>query len=131
MILVDANIPMYLVGAPHPHKLDAQRLLESALSSGEQLVTDAAVLQEICHRYVAIGRREAIQPAFDAILATVDEVLPIDRVDVEQARDILLRYHRLSARDALHLAVMHRSHIAALMSFDHGFDAYPGITRLA
>jgi predicted nucleic acid-binding protein len=28
VILVDSNIPMYLVGAPHPHKADAQRLLE-------------------------------------------------------------------------------------------------------
>lgn len=86
MILVDSNIPMYLVGASHPHKLDAQRLLESALSGGERLVTDAEVLQEICHRYVAIKRREAIQPAFDAIIGVVDEVLPIERTDVEHAR---------------------------------------------
>jgi len=28
VILVDSNIPMYLVGAPHPHKADAQRMLE-------------------------------------------------------------------------------------------------------
>ena len=28
MILIDSNIPMYLVGAAHPHKSDAQRLLE-------------------------------------------------------------------------------------------------------
>lgn len=102
MILVDSNIPMYLVGASHPHKLDAQRLLESALSGGERLVTDAEVLQEICHRYVAIKRREAIQPAFDAIIGVVDEVLPIERTDVEHARDALLRYQTLSARDALH-----------------------------
>lgn len=100
MILVDSNIPMYLVGASHPHKLDAQRLLESALSGGERLVTDAEVLQEICHRYVAIKRREAIQPAFDAIIGVVDEVLPIERTDVEHARDALLRYQTLSARDA-------------------------------
>jgi hypothetical protein len=31
-------------------------------------VTDAEVLQEILHRYVAIDRRDAIQPAFDALL---------------------------------------------------------------
>lgn len=131
MILVDSNIPMYLVGASHPHKLDAQRLLESALSAGERLVTDAEVLQEICHRYVAINRREAIQLAFDAILGVVDDVLPIARTDVEQAKDILLRYQNLSARDALHVAVMARHDITELMSFDRGFDAYPGIERLA
>ncbi len=131
MILVDSNIPMYLVGASHPHKLDAQRLLESALSAGERLVTDAEVLQEICHRYVAINRREAIQLAFDAILGVVDDVLPIARINVEQAKDILLRYQNLSARDALHVAVMARHDITELMSFDRGFDAYPGIERLA
>ena len=131
MILVDSNIPMYLVGAAHPHKLDAQRLLESALSAGERLVTDAEVLQEICHRYVAINKREAIQPAFDAILGVVDDVLAIERVDVEHTKDIVLRYQSLSARDALHVAVMARHDITQLMSFDRGFDVYPGIERRA
>ena len=131
MILVDSNIPMYLVGAAHPHKLEAQRLLESALSAGERLVTDAEVLQEICHRYVAINKREAIQPAFDAILGVVDDVLAIERTDVEHAKDTVLRYQSLSARDALHLAVMGRHDITQLMSFDRGFDEYPGIKRLA
>lgn len=130
MIFVDSNIPMYLVGAVHPHKRDAQRLLESALSAGQRLLTDAEVLQEICHRYVAINRREAIQPAFDALLGVIDEVLSVGRADVEHAKDTLLRYPQLSACDALHVAIMARHNIAQLMSFDRGFDHYPGITRL-
>ena len=64
---------MYLVGAPHPHKADAQRLLENLISDRQRLVTDAEVLQEILHRYVAINRRDAIQPAFDALLGIADE----------------------------------------------------------
>lgn len=48
---------MYLAGAPHPHKADAQRLLEKLISDRHRLVTDAEVLQEILHRYVAINRR--------------------------------------------------------------------------
>jgi uncharacterized protein len=130
VILVDSNIPMYLIGAAHPHKLDAQRLLETALSADERLATDAEVLQEICHRYAAIGRRDAIQPAFDAILGVVDEVLPIDREDAEAAKDILLRYASLSARDAVHAAVMRRHGIDRIMTFDRGFDAHPGVERL-
>lgn len=51
MIFVDSNIPMYLVGAPHPHKDSARRLLEQTVAQGEVLVTDAEVLQEILHRY--------------------------------------------------------------------------------
>ncbi len=131
MILVDSNIPMYLIGAEHRHKIDAQRLLERALSKDERLVTDAEVLQEICHRYTAIDRREAIQPAFDAILGVIDEVLPIDRIDAEAAKDIVLRYTSLSSRDAMHTAVMHRHGIDRIMSFDRGFDTYPGVERLS
>ena len=72
MIFVDSNIPMYLVGADHPNKGASRSLLERAIADGEVLVTDAEVLQEILHRYAAIGRRGAIQPAFDALLAIVD-----------------------------------------------------------
>lgn len=129
--LVDSNIPMYLVGAHHPRKLDAQRLVEGALSAGERLVTDAEVLQEICHRYVAIDRREAIQPAFDALLGVVDEVLAIELEDAQAAKDIVLRYASISARDALHTAVMGRHGIDRIMTFDRGFDVHPGIERLS
>jgi predicted nucleic acid-binding protein len=131
VILLDSNIPMYLIGAAHPHKLDAQRLLERAVSAGEVLLTDAEVLQEICHRYAAIGRREAIQPAFDLLLGVVDDVLAIDLDDAQAAKDILLRYETLSARDAVHVAVMKRNGIDRIMSFDRGFDAHPGIERMS
>jgi uncharacterized protein len=130
VILVDSNVPMYLVGATHPHKLDAQRLLEAAISRGERLVTDAEVLQEICQRYVAIERRDMIQPVFDALLGVVDEVLPIERVDAEAAKDVVLRYASLSARDAVHVAVMVRHGIERIMTFARGFDTHPSLQRL-
>jgi predicted nucleic acid-binding protein len=130
MIFVDSNIPMYLVGASHPHKADAGRRLEDAIAARERLVTSAEVLQEILHRYVAIDRREAIQPAFDALLGVVDEVLDVRRRDVERARELVLGTPGLSARDALHAAVMEREGITRILSFDAGFDDLPGITRL-
>jgi predicted nucleic acid-binding protein len=130
MIFVDSNIPMYLVGAAHPHKADARRRLQDAIAAGERLVTSAEVLQEILHRYVAIDRRDAIQPAFDALLGVVDDVVDVGRKDVERARELVLGMARLSARDALHAAVMERKGIARIMSFDAGFDSLPGITRL-
>lgn len=131
MILVDSNIPMYLVGAPHPHKSDAQLLLEKLVNDRERLVTDAEVLQEILHRYVAINRRDAIQPAFDALLGVVDDVLDIDKAATERAKEIVLGSKRLSARDALHLAVMEHNGIDRILSFDSGFDGFPGMTRLS
>ena len=43
---------MYLVGAAHPHKDDARRLLERAIAAGERLVTDAL--------HVAVMRRHEL-----------------------------------------------------------------------
>lgn len=88
---------MYLVGAEHPHKIDAQRLLERCISDNERLVTDAEVLQEILHRYVAIDRKEAIMPALQAVLGLV----------------------------------MERHQVTTIMSFDSGFDGYPGLKRFS
>ena len=131
MILVDSNIPMHLIGAPHPHKADAQRLLEKLISDRQRLVTDAEILQEILHRYVAINRRDAIQPAFDAVLGIADEVLAVDRATAERAKEIVMGSRQVSARGAVHLSVMEQNGIERILSFDSGFDRFPGVTRVS
>lgn len=121
---------MYLVGAAHPNKDVARALLEQCIYRGERLVADAEVMQEILHRYVAIHRRDAIQPAFDALLGVVDHVFPVEPADVERAKKLLLGLAPLSARDAVHAAVMQRQGIARILSFDAGFDAVEWIERI-
>ena len=130
MTFVDSNIPMYLVGSAHPHKADAQRHLERLIADGERLVTSAEVLQEILHRYCAIRRREAIRPAFDALLGIVDEVLPVTEADALRASEIALSDAEVSSRDALHAAVMERNGVERILSFDRGFDRIPGVERI-
>jgi predicted nucleic acid-binding protein len=121
---------MYLIGAAHPNKDTAQRLLERCITRGERLVTDAEVLQEILHRYVAINRRDAIQPAFDALLGIVDHVYPVDAADLQLAKSIVLGVSQISARDAIHVAIMQRYSIEQLLSFDAGFDQVGSIERI-
>lgn len=130
MIFVDSNVPMYLVGDDASHKADAERLLERCVRNRESLVTDAEVFQEILHRYVAIRRPQAIQPAFDVLISMTDDVFPIDRSSVERAKTIVLGYAQLSARDAIHLAVMERQGVSRILSFDQGLDVFPGIQRI-
>jgi hypothetical protein len=122
---------MYLVGGAHPNKELARRLLERAVVDGERMVTSAEVFQEILHRYVSIRRRQAIRPAFDALLQVVDEVFPVDFADTERARDLVLERESVSARDALHVAVMERERVDRIYSFDTGFDDFPGIQRVS
>jgi len=130
VIFVDSNIPMYLIGADHPNKHAARSLLERAVIDGEPLATDAEVLREILHRYAAIDRRDAIGPAFEALLGVVDVVHPIELADTVRARVLIERDTRLSARDAIHVAVMERRSIDRILTFDRAFDVVAGVARL-
>jgi uncharacterized protein len=80
---------------------------------------------------VAIDRKDAIQPAFDALRGVVDAVLSITEAEVEQAKDILLGAAAgASARDALHVAVLRCHDIHRIMTFDRGFERFPGVHRI-
>jgi predicted nucleic acid-binding protein len=129
MILIDTNIPMYVVGADSEAKRQARAAVERVVELGERLVTDAEVLQEILHRYVAIRRKDAIEPCTAALLAIVDDIFPIEVEDVRRASSIV-RSSELTARDAIHLAVMQRRGIDRILTFDLAFDRVPGVTRL-
>lgn len=129
MVFVDSNIPMYVVGVDHPNKHLARRLLERLAIDRVRLVTSAETFQEILHRYVAIARRDAIQPAFDLLRLVVDAVLPIDEQDVMDAKDLVATHRSLSARDALHVAVMRRHGLETILTFDRAFDRVAGVQR--
>jgi predicted nucleic acid-binding protein len=129
-MFIDSNIPMYLVGAPHPLKDRARLLLEQALTRGERLVTSAEVLQEILHRYRAIQRPDAMRAALDTLVALADEVYAIERRDVLRAATLVESLPVLSAREALHVAVMERHGVSTILSFDAGFDAVSSIRRV-
>jgi predicted nucleic acid-binding protein len=105
-------------------------LLERLIAAGERLVTDAEVLQEILHRYTAIDRRDAIEPALRCILDVVDEIFAIEKRDVMRAAEITQHPSLLSARDAVHVAIMERHTIGSILSFDADFDRWTGLTRI-
>ena len=130
MIFIDSNVPMYLVGAEHPNKTRAISMLDDLITRGERLVTDVEVLQEILHRYTAINRPDAIQSAFDALLDVVDDVFRVRLEDIQEAKTIVLGRHGVSARDALHVAIMRANQVVRIATFDAGYDRVPGIERL-
>src|SRR5438045_2891055 len=51
VIFVDSNVPMYLVGAPHPNKIAAEHTIAALIARQEKLVSNTEVFQEILHRY--------------------------------------------------------------------------------
>lgn len=68
--------------------------------------------------------------AFESLNTIVSSVIPIHKFHVAKAREMLNFVSGVSARDALHLAVMEHAEINRILSCDTGFDAIPGIERL-
>lgn len=130
MIFIDSNVPIYLIGAPHPNKARAVELVNGLVRGGERLVTDAEVYQEILHRYTAIRRLDAIDAAFRSLDAIADAVLTFGMPEIRIARTIIGAVPGISARDALHVAIMRSHGVDRVLSFDRGFDAVAGIERV-
>ena len=131
VIFVDSNVPMYLVGTPHPNKDRARVLLDELARSESRFVTDVEVYQEILRRYTAIRCPDGIDVAFACLDGIADKTLTFGMAEIRAARAILESVHGISARDALHVAVMRVAGVSRILTFDRGFDACPGIERLS
>ncbi len=131
MIFVDSNVPMYLIGAPHPNKDRVKKLLERLIEEKERFVTDVAVYQEILHRYTAIRQADAIDAAFASLDAITDETMTFGMSEIRAAREIVGSVDGISARDALHVSIMRSAGVNRILSMDRGFDACVGIERLS
>ena len=131
MIFVDSNVPMYIVGSPHPNQDRAAALVDELIDSGELIITSVEVYQEILHRYSSIGRQRSIDDAFEVINGLVERVLSYGMPEIRAARGLLASVPGISARDALHVAVMRTAGCSRVLSFDAGFDNCPGIVRVS
>lgn len=128
-IFVDANVPMYAVGAAHPLKQPCVGFME-AVARGEIIaLTDAEVLQEILHRYSALNRRERAIEVIQLFIKVVPTVLPITLADVEQALNVHRQYTGLQARDSIHAAVMMNNRVERILSADMHFDVIDQVQR--
>jgi uncharacterized protein len=130
MILVDANILMYAAGAEHPYKQPSVLFLEEVAGGSIDAVVDAEVLQEVLHRYRAIARWHDGRTVYDRARTLFQEVLPITAEVVDAARATLDEVAGISARDALHAAVVRIWNLDGLCSYDRGFDGIPGVRRV-
>ncbi len=128
---IDANIPIYAADREHPIKEPCARVLMLAAEHPQSFVTDAEVLQELLHRYLASGRwalgREVLQAFAEVMHGRIE---PVYARDVHAAADLADRHAGVSARDLVHAAVMERLGSDRIISADADFDRLPNVTRL-
>ena len=127
---IDANVPMYAVGAEHPLKGPCLAILRSIASGELAAVTDVEVCQEIIHRYTALGEREQALHVARLFIKLVPEILPILKEDLLLSLEMHQRYPSLQARDSLHTAVMRNNGIQFIISADRHFDEVDDVERV-
>lgn len=129
-VFVDSNVPMYVAGAEHPNREPASGFLAAAQEGRYRLCTSTEVLQEILYRYSALGRLDLAERVYDLFVALVEEVLDVTLADTDLAKGLLVSSAGISARDAIHAAVMMNRDVEVIATFDRGFDRIGSVRRL-
>ena len=128
---IDANVPIYASGRENPNKEPCARVLMMAAEHPSSFVTDAEVLQELMHRYLALRRwalgREVLQGFAGLMQGRIEPIYDEDTLLAARLAD---SHNGISARDLLHAAVMRRLGTDRIISADADFDRLPGVTRL-
>ena len=130
MILTDANILMYAAGAEHPHKAPSVAFLNRVASGEVEATIDAEVLQEVLHRYRSLNRWTDGQRVYDLARKLFPDVLSITGEVMDEARQILAIDATLTARDAVHAAVVILYQLDGICSFDTDFDRIAACPRV-
>ena len=130
-LFVDTNIPMYAAGRSHAFKGPSAAFMRAVGERRVDAVSDVEVLQEILHRYRAVNRARTGFVVFEAFTTAIRLFHPVVLDDLWECRSILARHDGLRPRDAIHAAVMRRTEIGTIVSYDRHFDAIPGIDRVA
>jgi hypothetical protein len=129
-VFIDSNIPMYVAGKDHPHREPSRRLLAKVQQGQIEGCTSVEVLQEILYRYSALHRLDLAQEVYETFVQICPVVLGVTLAETDLARNLLGEAEGISARDAIHAAVMINHNLEWIASFDTGFDHVPGIRRL-
>jgi len=121
---------MYAAGAAHPFKSRSTALLRLVAEGRMEAAIDAEALQEVLHRYRALGRWDEGRSVYDLARAIFPTVIPMTADILDQARLLLDSHSSIMARDALHAAVVLEHSLDAICSFDRDFDRIRAIRRI-
>lgn len=127
-VFIDSNVPMYVAGTAHVNREPSTRFMERVRSGEVAGCTSTEVLQEILYRYSALGRLDLAAKVYDLFVQMVPEIFDVTLGDTDVARDLLTSTGGLSARDAVHAAVMLNREVTAIATFDRGFERLGSVT---
>lgn len=132
-VFMDVNVPMYAGGKEHPLRSACVWVMRQAAEGLLDVAVDTEIVQEILHRYGAMGEPQIGITMATNLLDIVPNIYPITVADVRLTIELFEKYARqgITARDAIHVAVMRNNGLTHIVSADQHFDCVQGIPRVA
>lgn len=131
-VLVDSNV-LIAARLKRDQNHDRGVSISRAFDQGDlppALVIDD-VLGEVLNYLTARASHNVAVETLDALVESSGfETVHTPKSDFDAGRSVFRTYERLSLTDAIIVASMQRQNVEYLYSFDDGFDAVDGITRL-
>jgi predicted nucleic acid-binding protein len=121
---------MYVAGQDHPLRERAKKFLDRVHAGEVEGCCSTEVLLEILGRYSTLRRHDYASKVYELFVRLCPVIFSVTLADTDRARELLIQSSRISARDALHAAVMLNQRVEWIASFDPRFDRIPGIRRI-
>ncbi len=129
-VFVDSNIPMYVAGRDQAFKTPCTEFMRAVARRTIDAVSDIEVLQEILYRYHALRQTSIGFAVFETVVATIPLIHPVSLEDLLASKAVLAAHPGVQPRDAIHVAVMQRTGIRTVVSYDQHFDLIGAVARV-
>lgn len=129
MKLLDANVIVYSLGKEHPYKEPCVKVMFEVSEHTTDFAIDVEMLQEILHLFQRRGDLATGIKATEHLVNLFPTVIPVTVNEIKIAGSLMPNHPRLSARDAIHAAVVQLHGLEGIVSTDRAFDEVSGLTR--
>lgn len=129
MLLLDANIPIYAEGRDHVYRIPCRDILEQTKAWPDRYAIDVEAFQEILYVYSSRGELDTGAGIVERLMARLPNIIPITAAEITIAMRLMSETRSLSARDAIHAAVVFEHGLDGIITADRDFDRIPGLRR--
>ncbi len=129
MKLLDANVAVYAYGRPHPYQESCRKIMDDLKLYPDDYAVDAEMLQELLHSYLERRQFERGVQTVEYLLTYIPSIIPITAAEIATAMRLLGETPNISARDAIHAAVVIGHGLEGIVSADRDFDRVAGLRR--
>ena len=95
----------------------------------DRYAIDVEAFQEILYVYSSRGELETGTGIVERLMARLPNIIPITTAEITIAMRLMSETRNLSARDAIHAAVVFEHNLEGIVSADQDFDRIPGLRR--